>query len=150
MQVSMQSLLRSARALAKVRLSLVVTMLASLSCIPFPHYQHRRPEIFRRVHSEEQPAANLPVSVSSAHVEGDTVRTTTATDGTFHFPLKDEFYFLFWFGDRRDEWKVCVEPPHCEPVRVERAGWWGGPKVEVLSCDLTKREEGFCRDAPSP
>ena len=126
----------------------LAVMLASFSCLPFPHYQQRRPEIYGRVQSDEQPAPNLPVTVRSEDVDADAC-TTTASDGTFYFPAKKEFQFLFWFGDRLDQWKVCIEPPSGEPVCSERRAYWGGTKVEVLSCELTKRTEEVCQESPT-
>ena len=116
-------------------------LLALLSgCLPLPHYQHDYPELSGVVRLGSSPLAGATVTVQHNGPEDSCPApdqtATTDTSGRFSFASSEAFQFVMVFGDRKDRWTICVQPPGGDQVAWSSEGYWGGPKRQSLACEV--------------
>ncbi len=102
--------------------------------------QQESPALRGEVHNRDRPVAGVKVTLavnieaSAACVTGSS--TLTDATGAFAFAKTSYFTPVVVFGDRRDEWTLCFDGPDNVHFQWSDHGWWGGPPLQRLSCDL--------------
>ncbi len=125
------------------RPSMSQTFLAVLvfvvGCIPYPHQQHRHPQIEGIVRRGGAPWANATVTLSVESSDNKSIppqKTQTDSNGAFQLLPRKEWKLLMTLGDRRDVWRVCFFDDAASPACWEDRGFWGGPTNQTLLCEI--------------
>ena len=124
----------------KLASSVCLLMSVSVGCLPYPHAQHDYPEISGDLIGPSGPLEGVRIALlHNAETEScenpDQVVLTTR-DGTFKFAPKREFQLAMVFGDRLDQWSLCIMTASGSVVSWRDQGYWGGPRKQNLSCRL--------------
>ncbi|HEY3451511.1 MAG TPA: hypothetical protein VGK67_34450 [Myxococcales bacterium] len=140
----------------RVGLCCVVALCAGTGCVYWPHQQQRSPELQGVLLRQGAPAANVPVRLwinpprdSMGRCSGS-LRAQTDEAGRFVVPRVEERDSFIIMGDRRDVWQLCFLLPDEEKVTWFGSGWWGGPKVQRLACEVGAAQPGRVRALPVP
>ena len=123
------------------------------ACIPFPHDQQESPNIRGTLIAGGMPAANVTVhlvvspSRTSTGCPAGSQETRTDVDGFFSFARTSYFSAFIIMGDRYDTWRICFDKPDGQQAIWEGSGFWGGPPLQKIKCDLDpspNSKQGIC------
>ena len=128
----------------KLASSVYLLMSMSVGCLPYPHAQHDYPEISGELIGPSGPLEGVRIALlHNAETEScenpDQVVLTTR-DGKFKFAPKREFQLAMVFGDRLDQWSLCIVTAFGSPVSWRDQGYWGGPRKQNLRCHLDEAQ----------
>lgn len=120
----------------------IVSLLAMSACIPFPRDQQQSPAIRGTLVAKGVPAENVTVRMAvdwPNNVTGcpsGSKQTLTDRDGNFSFAKTTYFSAFIFMGDRYDAWRICFDKPDGQQAIWQSGGFWGGPPVQEIRCDL--------------
>ena len=126
----------------KTKLASLFCLLVSVSvgCLPYPHAQHDYPEISGELVGPSGPLEGVRLALlhnaETDSCENPDQVVLTTRDGTFKFAPKREFQLAMVFGDRSDQWSLCIMTASGSVVSWRDQGYWGGPRKQNLSCRL--------------
>ncbi|MBK9266386.1 MAG: hypothetical protein IPM54_42195 [Polyangiaceae bacterium] len=126
------------------RFRLVLPILACFgaACVPFPHDQREAPAMQGVLLVDGAPASGVLVrrAVNADRTEADcpagSAETRTDAEGRFSFPSTSYFSAFIVMGDRYDAWRVCFDKPDGKKAVWEGGGYWGGPPILKLRCEM--------------
>ena len=126
----------------KTKLASLFGLLVSVSvgCLPYPHAQHDYPEISGELVGPSGPLEGVRLALlhnaETDSCENPDQVVLTTRGGTFKFAPKREFQLAMVFGDRLDQWSLCIMTASGSVVSWRDQGYWGGPRKQNLSCRL--------------
>jgi hypothetical protein len=104
-------------------------------CIPFPHRDHRAPDVKGVLTRDGQPLAGITVEYEAASVNEKWSAVTDAK-GKFSFEGPKKRAWFLVFGDRVDYWNISFHISATQVYTLEDHGYWGGPSLLEVRCDL--------------
>ena len=125
---------------------LIVLVMALAGCLPYPHAQHDYPEISGELVGPSGPLKGVRIALlhnaETESCENPEQVVLTTHDGTFKFAPKREFQLAMVFGDRLDQWSLCIVTASGSVVSWRDQGYWGAQENRI-SAAISRKPQGY-------
>lgn len=133
----------------KFIISIFITMLFIIGCVPYPHLYQRLPIVSGTMTDNGTPIEGVQISLGEISGNGSCVPIqgpiVSANDGSFSFQgVKHIRLFVSAVpGEHFEKWALCIKAKDREPITFRRGrmrpGPLSSPESVKLICDLSKK-----------